>query len=83
MVNMTPPGDKTDNTSILNDILLDLQVEVGRTKVKISDVMNLEEGSIIPLNQHLKEPLTIYINNKAIAKGQIISADGKYSIRIL
>lgn len=67
----------------LNDIMLDLRVEIGTAKIKISELMNLSHGSVIQLKQKVNEPLTIYANDKAIAKGQIISADGKYNIRII
>ncbi len=72
-----------DKSNILSDIMLDLQIEIGRTKIKISELMNLTTGSIVQLEQDAEEPLTIYVNDKAIAKGQIISANGKYNIRIL
>ncbi|QDP73464.1 hypothetical protein FOG18_13265 [Legionella israelensis] len=67
----------------LNDITLEVHVEIGRAKIKISDVMELSKGSVVELEQNPQEPLIIYANNKEIAKGQIISSNGKYNIRIL
>lgn len=68
---------------ILSDMQLELHVEIGRAKIKISELINLVEGSIVQLEQDLQEPLTIYVNDKPIAKGQIISSNGKYNIRVL
>lgn len=68
---------------VLHDIMLDLHIEIGRAKIKISDLMNMAEGSVIQLEQKSSDPLIIYANDKPIAKGQIISSNGKYNIRIL
>ena len=74
---LTPPDH------LLNYILLDFQVEVGRTKIKISEAMHLKPGSILALDQLADDPLVIYLNDKPIAKGQIISSKGQYHIRIV
>ncbi|KTD00123.1 flagellar motor switch protein FliN [Legionella geestiana] len=71
------------NVGILDDITMDLTVEIGRAKIKISDLLNLKKGAIIELNQGSDEPLNIYANDKPIARGHIISAGGKYCVRIV
>jgi flagellar motor switch protein FliN len=71
------------NNELLNDIMLNVQVEIGRAKIKISELVNLANGSIIQLEQEPLEPLIIYANDKPVLKGQIISTNGKYHIRIL
>lgn len=68
---------------LLNDISMDLTVEIGRAKIKISELLNLSKGTIVHLDQQADEPLNIYANDKLIAKGHIISANGKYSIRVI
>lgn len=68
---------------LLNDIYMDLAVEIGRTKMKISELLNLSSGSIVQLDQPADEPLCIYANNKLIAKGHIVSSNGRYGIRII
>lgn len=72
-----------NHTDLLNDITMDLTVEIGRAKIKISELLNLSKGSVIQLDQQADEPLHIYANDKLIAKGHIISANGKYSIRVI
>lgn len=68
---------------LLNDITMELTVEIGRAKIKISELLNLSKGTIVHLDQQADEPLSIYANNKLIAKGHIISSNGKYSIRVI
>lgn len=72
-----------NHNELLNEICMDLTVEIGRAKIKISELLNLTKGTIIHLDQQADEPLNIYANNKCIAKGHIISSNGKYSIRVI
>jgi len=69
--------------SMFDNIMLDLRVEIGRAKIKIAKLMALDIGDVVQLDQDPQAPLIIYANDKPIAKGQIISSNGKYSIRIL
>ena len=72
-----------NQNELLNDITMDLTVEIGRAKIKISELLNLSKGTVIQLDQQADDPLHIYANDKLIAKGHIISANGKYSIRVI
>jgi len=68
---------------ILNDVTMNITVEIGKAKIKISDLLNLKKGSIVELHQEANEPLQIYANDKPIAKGVIITANGKYCVKII
>lgn len=72
-----------NHNELLSDITMDITVEIGRAKIKISELLNLSKGTIVHLDQAADEPLSIYANGKLIAKGHIISANGKYSIRVI
>lgn len=71
-----------EHIDILNDVVMDITVEIGRAKMKISELLNLKKGSVIELAQSAEEPLQIFANDKLIAKGVIISSSGKYCIKI-
>lgn len=73
----------SENIEILNDVDMDITVVIGKAKMKITDLLNLKKGSVIELLQGADEPLQIYANDKPIAKGVIISTNGKYCVRIL
>lgn len=73
---------REEHIDILNDVVMEISVEIGRTKMKISELLNLKRGTVIELAQGTDEPLHIYANDKMIAKGVIISANGKYCIKI-
>ena len=74
-------GEKYDLELIL-DIPLDINVELGKVKMPINELLQLGQGSIIELSKAVGEPLDIYVNNKLIAKGEVVILDDHYGIRV-
>ncbi len=64
------------------DIPLDVTVEIGRNRMLINDLLQLGQGSIIELNRLAGEPLDILVNNKLIARGEVVVVSEKFAIRI-
>jgi flagellar motor switch protein FliN/FliY len=90
-IEMKQPDDaqKTGNTpfdpnklGILNDVSIVLTIEVGRAQIKIRDLLGLSKGSIVELNKSAGDPVDIYANGKLISTGSIITANGKYCVRL-
>ena len=79
--NNASPMEKYDLDLIL-DIHLDVSVELGRVKILVNDLLQLGQGSIIELNKSVGEPLEIYINNKLIARGEVVVVDESFGIRV-
>jgi len=73
--------EKYDLDLIL-DIPLDVSVELGKVKVLVNDLLQLGQGSIIELNKPVGESLEVYINNKLIARGEVVVVDEKFGIRV-
>ncbi len=73
------PMDKLD---FLLDIPVEITVEVGRTKMLISDLLKLGHGSIIELSKLSGENMEVLANQKLIAKGEVVSVDNNYGIRV-
>jgi len=67
---------------ILNDVNIALSIEIGRSEIKIRDLLNLTKGSIVELNKLSGEPVEVYANGKMIALGEIITVNGKYCVRL-
>lgn len=70
------------NLQLLKSIPLEIVVELGRTKKKINEVLELTNGSIVELEKIAGEPLDVYINNKLIAKGEVVVIDEHFGVRI-
>ncbi|MCG6553217.1 MAG: flagellar motor switch protein FliN [Candidatus Magnetominusculus sp. LBB02] len=66
----------------LLDIPLTITVEIGRTKMLINDLLQLGQGSVIELDKLAGESMEILVNNKVIAKGEVVVVNEKFGIRL-
>lgn len=70
------------NLNMLLDIPLKVTVELGRTKRQVKDILELSQGSIIELDKLAGEPVDILVNNKLIAKGEVVVIDENFGVRV-
>lgn len=75
-------GANSANLDVLAGVSVRLTVEVGATLMPLSELADLEIGSVITLDRLVNEPLDICANGARIARGEIVSVDGRYAIRI-
>ena len=68
--------------NFLFDVQLSIVVEVGRTQMLISDLLELEEKSIVELDSMVGQPLDIRANDLLVARGEVIVVNEKFAIRI-
>jgi flagellar motor switch protein FliN len=73
------PGSNID---LLLDIPLQVTVELGRTTMAIKEILEIGIGSVIELKKLAGEPVDMFVNNKLIAKGEVVVIDENFSIRI-
>jgi len=66
----------------LLDIPLNVRIELGRTKMRLEDVLALGKGSVVPLDQLAGEPLDIYVNDKLVAKGEVLVLHDNFCVRV-
>jgi len=71
-----------DSKKILLNTLVNITVELGKSKIKIKDFLKLSQGSMLLLDKLAKEPLDIFINGHLIASGEIVVSEKKYGLRI-
>ena len=68
--------------NFLFDVQLSIVVEVGRTHMLISDLLELDEQSIIELDSMVGQPLDIRANDLLVARGEVIVVNEKFAVRI-
>lgn len=68
---------------ILDEVSVAITIEIGRSQIKIRDLLNLTKDSIIDLDKLAGEPVDVYANGKLISKGNIITVNGKYCVRLI
>ena len=71
------------NMDLLLDVDLPISVAFGTTEMTLKDVLNLGTGSVIELNKSVNDPVAIIVNQKPIARGEVVMVDGKYGVRVL
>ena len=81
MKKVEPPKSSLDIDFIL-DIPLSVNVELGRTRLLISELLQLGQGSVIELTKLAGEPMDIYINQRLIARGEVVVVNEKFGIRL-
>ncbi len=64
------------------DIPLKVTVELGRTKMMIRDILQLAQGSVVELSKFAGEPLEVLVNEKLVARGEVVVVNEKFGIRL-
>jgi len=73
---------QSPNLDFILDILLEISVELGRAKIPISDLLQLGQGSVIELAKMTGEPLEILVNQKLVARGEVVVINDKFGVRL-
>ena len=78
------PAGKVEprNIDLLMDVDLPVAIELGRTKLSISDILALGPGSVVELNKLAGEPVDLLVNNKVVARGEVVVIDENFGLRI-
>ena len=70
------------NLDLIMDIPLRVTVELGRTKMVVSDLLNLGQGSVIELSKLAGEPMEVLVNDKLVARGEAVVVNEKFGVRL-
>lgn len=70
------------NIDLLMDVNLPVSIELGRTKMSISDILALGPGSVVELAKLAGEPVDLLVNYKIIARGEVVVVDENFGVRI-
>ena len=68
---------------LLKDVDVRLSVELGRTEMKLKDVLGLGEESVVMLERLTDELLDVMVNGRLIARGEIIAENNRFGLRIV
>ena len=79
-------NDKANGEPASLDLILDIPltvtVELGRSKMLINDLLQLGQGSVIELTKLVGEPLEVLVNNKLVARGEVVVVNEKFGVRL-
>ncbi len=71
------------NLALLGGVQVRVTVEVGSAALRLSDLLDLAEGSVVELDRQADDLLDIMANGTLIAKGEIVTVDGRYGVRVV
>ena len=80
---MTEEERKRDrNLSMIMDIPLKVTVQLGQTRMVVSELLNLGQGSVIELTKLAGEPMEVLVNDKLVARGEAVVVNEKFGVRL-
>lgn len=77
-----PPAARDVNLEVILDVPVTLSMEVGRTRIPIRNLLQLNQGSVVELERAAGEPLDVYVNGTLIAHGEVVVVNEKFGIRL-
>lgn len=72
-----PPG-----IDMLRDVDLHVAIELGRTNMLVEDVLKINEGSVIELDKLAGDPVDVYVNDRLVARGEVLVLNDNFCIRV-
>jgi len=77
------PNTSSDvNLDVILDVSVTLSMEVGRTRIPIRNLLQLNQGSVVELEREAGEPLDVYVNGTLVAHGEVVVVNEKFGIRL-
>jgi flagellar motor switch protein FliN/FliY len=73
---------ETKSLDLILDIPLTVTVELGRSKMLINDLLQLGQGSVVELTKLVGEPLEVLVNQKLVARGEVVVVNEKFGVRL-
>jgi flagellar motor switch protein FliN/FliY len=75
-------GTIESNVDMLMDVSMNLKVELGRCKMPIADILKLGRGSVVELEKLAGDPLEIFVNDRLVARGEVLVLNDNFCIRV-
>jgi flagellar motor switch protein FliN/FliY len=71
------------NLDVILDVPVTLSLEVGRTRLPIRSLLQLNQGSVVELERAAGEPLDVFVNGTLVAHGEVVVVNDKFGIRLI
>lgn len=77
-----PPSTQAATLDLLKEVELDVQIELGRTRMYLEDVLRLRKGAVVTLDKLAGDPVDIYVNGRLVARGEVLVLNDNFCIRV-
>lgn len=81
---LAPSGDDemAHDVQLLDEVEMDLRVELGRTQMRLEEVLRLRKGSVVALDKLAGDPVDIFANGRLIARGEVLVMNDNFCVRV-
>lgn len=79
---LAPPAPAELPTRLIDHVEVDVEVILGEARLSVARLSGLAQGDLVPVDRKLGEAAEIRVNGRVIARGEIVSVDEKYAIRV-
>ncbi|KRG71061.1 flagellar motor switch protein FliN [Pseudoxanthomonas dokdonensis] len=76
------PADSDMSLDVILDVPVVLSLEVGRMRMPIRNLLQLNQGSVVELERGAGEPLDVYVNGTLIAQGEVVVVNDRFGVRL-
>jgi len=76
------PDGYYGDLSILHDVPLVVEAEMGRSNKSVREVLKIGEGSVVDFEKEAGDQVDLKVNGHLIAQGEVVEIDGNYGVRI-
>lgn len=77
-----PQDGKDINLDVILDVPVTLSLEVGRARIPIRNLLQLNQGSVVELERAASDPLDVYVNGTLIAHGEVVVVNDRFGVRL-
>lgn len=78
-----PEKSNVSNIDLLMDVTLRVTVELGRTRMQLARILELQHGSVVELDRLAGDPVDVFVNDRMVARGEVVVVDDKFGVRII
>ena len=81
-VNESTPKTTSGNLDLILDVPVQLAVQLGTCRLPMKEILELSAGTILQLDQHSKQPVKLFVNEKLVALGEVVVVEDHFGIKI-
>lgn len=78
----SPAAPAAQAIDLLRDVELNVKIELGRSRMRVDDVLRLGEGSVVELDKLAGDPVDVFVNNRLVARGEVLVLNDNFCVRI-
>jgi len=70
------------NFDLVRDVELTVKIELGRTRMRLEDVLRLGHGAVVELDRLAGDPVDVFVNDRLVARGEVVVLNEKFAVRL-